>query len=273
MAASAARRARDVNLYALLHPVRHHGLALALLLVLCTVLATVSVLQAHQLGADDDPDRTGEAIDTRAAMRRIVRRLDEMRGLEALHLVVKSDAEKRALESDLDAQRRAIDRLLAATPPLPGDPADRELRAAVRTDTAAYWAAQQQLLALSRQADVDTAGTAAVQQLLRASQTRSDRLHERLDAWWTHRETRARDEAAMQRSGVAQLLFAIALLGFAAAGAGFGRMRRAPAHRRAPRSDTAAPDRVAAFQSLIDAARAPRGDSPAVDPKVAARAD
>ena len=255
-----------LNLHVLLHPVRRFGAALSLLLALCTILTTVSVLQARQLGDPEVVVAIAPArVDTLAPVRLALRRLDETRGLEALHLIVKSEAEKRTLEGELSAQRRAIDSLLAQTPPLAGDSADRQFSAAVRADAAAYWAVQDLLLAQSHLTDADPHAAASVRQLLGASQALFDRLRERLDAWWTHREARERDAGQTQRAQAAKVLWGIALLGALALAAGialaFRLVRKAEAEGIAivpavfDDVELAPPGRVEAFQALIDAAR------------------
>lgn len=258
-----------VNLHVLIHPVRRFGAALSLLLALCAVLTTVSVLQARQLG---EPESTAAVapsrVDTLAPVRQALRRLDETRGLEALHLIVKSDAEKRTLDGELTSQRRAIDNLLAQTPPLAGDSADRQFCAAVRADAAAYWAVQELLLAQSRRMSADPFAAMSVQQLLGASQALFDRLRERLDAWWTHRESRERGTVQAQRAQAAKVLWGIALLGALALGAGIAlafKLARKPesegiavASAAVDDAAPAAPGRVEAFQALVDAARQAR---------------
>ena len=259
---SVSQAPTPVNLHDPQNPVRRFGAALALLLALGAVMTTVSVLGARQLGSSEEGAAGRPAqIDTLAPVRQTLRLLDEARGLEALHLVVPSPARKRALEADLAAQRREIDALLAQTPSLAGDTTDRQLGATVRADAAAYWAVQEQLLAQSRRSPDDPHAAESAQQLLGASQALFDRLRDHIDAWWTHREARAREAVQALRAQAAQSLWAIALLGLAALGAGIAlALRRSPppasvAAAVADDAEPASPGRVEQFQALIDAVR------------------
>jgi hypothetical protein len=266
-----------LNLLSPLHLGRHVGAALSLLLALCAILTTVSVLQARQLGEPVAAARDPVMADAVAPVRQTMRQLDQVRGLEALHLLVKADAEMRSLEAELAAQRRAIDALLAHCQALPSDATDLQFSTGVRADFAHYWTLQDRLLATSRRALSDRAAAAQAQQLLTgASQEAFDRLRDRLDRWWTHREAHARQAAQAQRAQAAQTLWFIALLGALALGVGLALLRSLRAAGNAgselapaaawkalpPDDEPAAPSRVQEIQALIDAARADNTPAP-----------
>lgn len=241
------------------HPGRPVGAAISVLLILCAILTALSALQATRLDAPD----AGEAanpIDTAAPMRQLLRRLDQVRGLEALHLLVRSSGEQRALESEIAAQRRAIDTALVQCRAAGGDGVDLALDAAVRAGFNAYWRLQDRLLAASRRALADPAAASQARQLFdRDSQAIIDRLRDQLDRWWSHRETRQREALQARSAGAAQVLWLVALLGTLALAiaALLARWLRPPAHAVATIAiaPAASATRVQEVQALIDAAR------------------
>jgi hypothetical protein len=203
-----------------IHLGRRVGAAISVLLILCAILTTVSVLQANRLESND-ADAAASTIDTVAPLRQMLRRIDQVRGLEALHLLVKSAAEQRALEAEIRAQRRAIDAALAQSRVAAGDGVDLALEAAARADFAAYWGLQARLLSLSRRALADPAAATEARQLFdRDSQAIVERLRDQLDRWWSHRERREREALQAQRADAAQALRLVALLGLLALAAG-----------------------------------------------------
>ncbi len=244
-----------------IHLGRRVGAAISVLLILCALLTIVSVLQANRLDATAD-DAGASAIDTVAPLRQMLRRIDQLRGLEALHLLVKSATEQRTLEAEIRAQRRAIDAALAQCRVARGDGIDLALEAAARADFAAYWGLQDRLLALSRRALTDPPAATEARQLFdRDSQAIVDRLRDHLDRWWSHRERRERDAVQAQRADAAQALRLVALLGLLALAAGVVLARAlrptpaAGAAIAAVESEAATACRVSEVQALIDAAR------------------
>lgn len=242
---------------------RPFGAAISVLLIVCAILTAVSAWQANRLDAPDD----GEAMDSTdiaAPMRQMLRRLDQVRGLEALHLLVGSSAEQRALESEIAAQRRAIAATLARCRTAADDGVDLALGAAVRAGFTAYWGLQDRLLAVSRRALADRAAAGEARQLFdRDAQAIVDRLRDQLDRWWSHRETRLREALQARSAGAARALWLVAFLGALtlAIGALLGwwwrkRPNAIAATAMAPAGDQAATaSRVQEVQALIDAVR------------------
>lgn len=192
------------------------GTALSMLVALCAVLTTLSVLEARQLGqavAAGTP-APASAPDAMASLRLAIRHLDQVRGLEALHLLAMSGAEKRSYEIALGGQRRAIEELIGPARIVAGDAADRQHGERVRAELAAYFALEDQLLALSQRALADQASAAGARELLGGTlQVLFERLRERLDAWWTHRETRGRDGVQADAAQATALAWLVGLLG------------------------------------------------------------
>lgn len=236
------------------------GAALSMLVVLCAVLTTVSVLQARQLAVPEASALPAPAAaESQVPLRQAMRHLDQLRGLEALHLLAASGAEKRSYEIVLGGERRALEGLVGQAPASAGDAADRHFASAVRADLAAYLALQEQLIALSQRALADAATAADARQLLGgASQVVFDRLRERLDAWWTHRESRSRDGLNALRAQAELLAWGVALIG-ALALALAALLRWSHGQDMHVEATTwpgeAQPQRVRQMQALVEAAR------------------
>ncbi len=242
---------------------RRIGAAISLLLIVCAILTTVSVVQADRWGTPWSGEAT-IAADTVAPLRLMLRGLDQVRGLEALHLLVRTAAEQRALEAEIVVQRRAIDTALAQSRIAPGDGADRALGAAVQAGFAAYWEQQGRLIAASRRALTDPAAATEARRFFdRDSQATVDQLRDQLDRWWSHRETRERAVQQAQRADAARVMWLLALLGALAlvAAAMLARWLRswpdaaAAAVMQAAGREGAGASRVHEVQALIDAAR------------------
>lgn len=236
------------------------GALLSTLVAICAVLTTVSVLEAAQIKAlDPDSAASHATADSLGSLRQAVRHLDQLRGLEALHLLATSTAEKRSYEIALGGQRRAIEASIGRSRAVAGDATDRQFAERVRADLAAYFALQDQIVALSQRALADPARSADARQLLGgASQALFERLRDRLDAWSTHRESPGRESLQAERAQAAILAWAVAALGLVALG--LAAMLRW-AHGRdavpvAPKgTESAAPTRVQEIQAVVDAAR------------------
>lgn len=235
------------------------GTALSMLVALCAVLLTLSALQASELGQSARQQPPVPPSDSMAVLRQAIRHLDQIRGLEALHLLALSPAEKRSYEIALGGQRRAIESLIGHSRAAAGDAPDRQHGERVRADLAAYFALEDQMLALSQRALADQASAAGARELLGgASQVLFERLRERLDAWWTHRESRAREGLLAARAQATALAWAIALIGGAALVLA-ALLRWAYGRDATPVAGVtdAEPSRVQQVRALIAAARGP----------------
>ena len=118
--------------------------------------------------------------------------VDEARGLSALHLLHADRAQQRALEDRMQAARLRIERRMAVSRERLADDTERRHFQRVRTSLTAYWAAQDRLLAVSRQA-ANTPPAAAQARLLLSgdSQAAFHQLRSDLDAWWAYTDERA----------------------------------------------------------------------------------
>ncbi len=188
---------------------------LVLLLLALGLLAGMSVSQSR--------DAEAQAITTELAalpalrqVRELAARVDEQRGMAALHLTLQNAAERRALEGRLQASRSQVERHMAAIAPrLQGD-AERRHHAAVQASLAAFWAVQDRLLAASRQAAQDPAAAQQARALLAGeSQVAFGRLRADIEAWWAEIEQAASRAAATARASAQQaatLVWALAVL-------------------------------------------------------------
>lgn len=139
--------------------------ALGLLLLLLAVLTGVSITQAGLLdsAADRLEDQTLPALRQVHELRRVV---DQARGLEALHLLSSDDAERERLETQLLRQRERLQshlNALAARSGAPQDQAERRLNAQLADQLARWWVVQDKVLAASRAAASQAAGSEASQ--------------------------------------------------------------------------------------------------------------
>lgn len=235
------------------------GTALSMLVALCAVLVTLSALEAGELGQPLPSQPSAPSPDSMASLRQAIRHLDQVRGLEALHLLALSPAEKRSYEIALAGQRRAIESLIGHSRAAAGDSPDRQHGERVRADLAAYFALEDQMLTLSQRALADQGSAAGARELLGgASQVLFERLRERLDAWWTHRELRGREGLLAEKAQATALAWAIALLG-AAALVLAALLRWAYGRDATPVATVvdAEPSRVQEVRALIAAARGP----------------
>ena len=173
---------------------------LVLLLLTLGLLAGVSLSQTRQIEA------TSIAFDERVMpaikqVHELTTGVDELRGLAALHLLLRNEVERRALEARLQAGRHGVERLLNAYGKRLVDDTDRQHHAAVQASLAPFWATQDRLLAASRRAPADPAAAALARALLTGeSQQAFVRVRSDLDAWWAYTEAAAARAARQARA-------------------------------------------------------------------------
>jgi hypothetical protein len=188
---------------------------LVLLLLALGLLAGVSVSQTQQLEAQ--VART-ELVTLPEAKRlhELAARLDEQRGMAALHLTLHTEAERSALEGRLQAGRLLVERRMAAFAQRLTDDADRQHHQRVSAGLAVFWDVQERLLASSRRAESDPAAAAQARALLTGEgQQVFLRLRSDIQAWWSHTEQAAAaqaQEARVTAQLVARLVWAQAAL-------------------------------------------------------------
>ena len=188
---------------------------LVLLLLALSLLAGVSVSQTQALEAQ----AVHTALVLLPAVKQVhalARQVDEQRGMAALHLTLQTEAARTALEGRLLAGRLLIQRRMVAFGQRLTDDIDRDHHRSVAASLAAFWAAQDRLLAASRRAATDAV---AVQQaralLVGETQATFDRLHAAIEAWWTYSEQAMTQQAQQARADaqrVAQTVWALAAL-------------------------------------------------------------
>ena len=200
------------------------GGAFALVLALLVLITAGSVWQARQQlqSMAEFDDHTLPAV---KLVHLFSQRVDNVRGLEALHVLLDNDAEARALAQQVARERQQANQQLAAYEKWITDATDRRNYDTVKTSLVAYWAAQDVLFDIARTIPGDpTAAERARQQLNGGSQQAFKTLTLAIDAWWTYNEKRSADQATQVRhdartalawlSGLATLAIA---LGVAAA--------------------------------------------------------
>jgi hypothetical protein len=188
---------------------------LVLLLLALGLLAGMSVSQSRDVEADVLAHRT-VVLPALRRMHDLAARVDEQRGMAALHLTLHSQAERSALEARLQASRAQVERRMATIGPgLLGD-ADRHHHATVQAGLAAFWAAQDQVLAASRQAAQDPAAAQLARALLAGeAQQAFEQLRHAIEAWWALAEQaaeRGADQTAADASQASVVVWAQAML-------------------------------------------------------------
>jgi hypothetical protein len=235
---------------------RLRQLLVLLLLALC-LLAGVSVSQSR--------DAETRAIHTEAVLlpalqqvHDLASRVDEQRGMAALHITLRSDPERLVLEGRLQASRQQVERRMAALGQRPAGAADRQHHATVQDALAGFWAAQDKLLAASRRAAQDPAAGHLARSLLAGeAQQAFDRLRVGIEAWWAEVE-RAAGQLASQARVAAQhaalVVWALALLAALALAAGWALLRlplQSLPLSQVPQAGADLPDSHAALQHLL----------------------
>jgi len=203
---------------------RARGL-LALLILLAGLVAGVAVSQTE---AAHTASRSFSEV-VIPSMKRVhdlVNAVDEVRGLSALHLLLRDPPQQGALEARLSAERRMIDKRMLAYGKRLVDDTDRQHFEAVQASLARFWAAQDTLLDASRRAAADPAAAIEARDVMAgAAQTAFRQLTADLEAWWAYVERLAEKAASSARQRALMLvlpaLVAVAiaaLLGMAAGG-------------------------------------------------------
>ncbi len=218
---------------------------LVLLLLALALLAGMSVSQTHALHAEAQQAETTQ-LPALIALQALLRQVDEQRGIAALHLAERDDAERTELEGRLIAARQASERRLAFVGRLMTDAAGQAHHRTVGQGLAAFWDAQARLLAASRRAagaaDADAAQQARA--LLNGeAQQAFLRVRADLQAWTSFVEQAAVHQAGQARLAahlVVQVVWALAALAALALAVGWALLRwpeRSLLQRRASDSD------------------------------------
>ena len=215
---------------------------LSALLLLALVLVTgVSLSMTRQSG-----HRLAEVDELILPSVRLVHEMtlvvDEARGLSALHLLRADAADRQDLEDRLQAARQRIERRMAVSRQRLADDTERRHFHRVRTSLTAYWAAQDILLAASRQsADLAPAAAQARALLGGDSQSAFQQLRADLEAWWAYTDeltglVLVQGASQARQQGLLLLVQALLLMGLVACALAGRRTRvfDAPAATRTP---------------------------------------
>jgi hypothetical protein len=230
---------------------------LVLLLLALGLLAGVSVSQSR--------DTEAQAIHTEAVLlpalqqvHDLASRVDEQRGMAALHITLHGDRERQALEARLQASRQQVERRMAALGQRPASDTDRQHHATVQAALASFWAAQDKLLAASRRAAQDPAAADLARSLLSGeAQQAFDVLRADIETWWADIERAAAHLASQARAAAqhaALVVWALALLAALALAVGWALLRlplQPPHPSQAPQADADLPDDHAAQLHLL----------------------
>ncbi len=198
---------------------------LALIILLVGLVAGVAM--SHTEAASGTNRNFSEVvIPSMKRVHDLVVAVDEVRGLSALHLLQHDDAERAALEARLGADRRMIDKRMAAYGKRLVDDTDRQHFEAVQKSLDTFWVAQDKLLAAARRAPLDPAAAAEARSLVSGeAQAAFRQLTADLEAWWAYVERLAEQATASARQQALSLLLPsllavaiAALLGMVAGG-------------------------------------------------------
>ena len=195
---------------------------LSALLLLALVLVTgVSLSMTRQSG-----HRLAEVDELILPSVRLVHEMtlvvDEARGLSALHLLRADAADRQDLEDRLQAARQRIERRMAVSRQRLADDTERRHFHRVRTSLTAYWAAQDLLLAASRQSADLAPRVAQARALLGGdSQSAFQQLRADLEAWWVYTDELAglvlvQGASQARQQGLLLLVQALLLMGLVA---------------------------------------------------------
>ncbi len=201
------------------------GGGFALVLLLLGVITLVALLQTRQA----DTQLAYLENTTLPAVKRVhelAALVDDLRGLSALHLLHRGDAEQDMIEAQMAADRNKLTQGLAAYgKQVPVAGADRQLYEAVKASMATFWATLDRLILASRQSARDPgAGEQARALLSGESQRAFQQLSADLDALWVHHEEQAEKVAkaahAEARNSTVLVLCAATLVGVLGLGLG-----------------------------------------------------
>ena len=176
------------------------GGAFALMLGLLVLITAGSVWQARQQlqSIAEFDEHTLPAI---KLVHLFSQRVDSVRGLEALHVLLDNDTDAQALAQQVARERQQANQQLAAYEKSITDATDRRHYDAVKASLMAYWAAQDVLFQIARTIPADPSATErARQQLNGGSQQAFKTLSQAVDAWWAYNEKRATERATQVRS-------------------------------------------------------------------------
>ena len=192
-------------------PDRRLGGLLAVLLLVLALSAGLSVATAWPLQAD-----TAQVDDVTLPSIRLVHEVvaavDEVRGLAALHLMLRGAGELAEVEARLQAGRLKIERRMAASQRRLADDTERGHFQQAHTSLTVFWASQDRLLAASRRtADDPTAAPLARALLGGESQQAFQQLTADLEAWWAYTEQLV-EAIARQTASRASSLAGLAVL-------------------------------------------------------------
>ena len=199
-----------------------HRLIAVAVLVLCLagVLTGVAIVQGRQQQVAAE-DLVEHVLPAARLVRLVGQQVDDARGMEALHLLLRSASEREAVERQVAAVRRRVDARLVSYESGARDLDEREHLRAVKAALAAYWSAQDRLFAASRRAGGDLAAAETARLLLTGdSQATWRALAARLDAWWSYTELRAvqRARQSQQAAERGALVLTMVLLALVACG-------------------------------------------------------
>ena len=176
------------------------GGAFALVLGLLVLITAGSVWQARrqvQSIAEFD-DHTLPAV---KLVHVFSQRVDSVRGLEALHVLLDNDGEIKTLELQVAREREQANQQLAAYEKWITDATDRTNYDAVSASLVGYWAAQDALFEITRTIPGDrTAAERARLQLNGGSRQAFNKLSQAIETWWTYKESRSAEQAKQVRS-------------------------------------------------------------------------
>jgi hypothetical protein len=243
-------------------------LTLALLLVLATGLSlshtrqlAVHVVQVDQV-----------LLPALPGVHALTAAVDEVRGMSALHLLLRDAGALAELEARLANRRQQIEQRLAVAGRRPADETERALQRQVQARLATFWAAQDRLLAASRHAADDPQAAGLARTLLAGeSQQAFLQLRAELEAWWSYSE-KAAVQAAARAASQARSLAVLAVLEAAGAllllAAALWRWVAAARRRRAAFAVSglgglASQARLLALDAAVVAARGGPGQAPA----------
>ncbi len=180
---------------------------LALLLLTLGLLAGVTVSRSQQVIAQQAVvDEV--MLPVVKQVHALSRAVDEQRGMAALHLLLRSAADRDEVERRLSSSRQRAERLMAAFGQRLVDDTDRSHHRAVLISLASFWSAQDRVLAASRRAPGDAAAAALARELLGGeSQQAYHQVSADLDAWWAYTEDAAVRSARLAKASAQQLLW------------------------------------------------------------------
>lgn len=227
---------------------------LVLLLLALGLLAGVSVSQTRVVEARAVHTQV-VVVPALQSVHALASRVDEQRGMAALHITLRDDVERQALETRLEASRQQLERrMVAVGQRLAGD-TDRQHHAAVQAGLASFWDAQDRLLAASRRAVQDPAAAELARALLVGEAQRAfEHVRAAIEAWWvdTEREAAlAASEASAASNHAALMVWAQALLAVLALAVGWAMLRLPLQPLLPPPPGTLALDGAVAHQHLM----------------------